>query len=71
MPHRGVEDRPQTGEVAIDRYAVVDDFRHGGIVQGVGQVLHEGMVYDEGTGQPLTGCFQDDRMPRTGEVLAR
>ncbi len=70
---------PQTGGVSIERYTVVDDFGvtinplmlegqvQGGIVQGVGQALHENVVYDEDTGQPLTGSFQDYRMPRAGD----
>jgi len=71
---------PQTGEVSIERYTVVDDFGvtinplmlegqvQGGIVQGVGQALHENVVYDEDTGQPLTGSFQDYRIPRAGDI---
>ena len=70
---------PQTGGLSIERYTVVDDFGvtinpmmlegqvQGGIVQGVGQALHENVVYDEYTGQPLTGSFQDYRMPRAGD----
>ncbi len=66
----------ETGTLAIERYTIVDDFGvtinplmlagqvHGGIVQGVGQALHENVVYDEETGQPLTASFQDYRMPR-------
>lgn len=71
---------PQTGDVSIERYTAVDDFGvtinplmlegqvQGGIVQGVGQALHENVVYDEDTGQPLTGSFQDYRMPRAGDI---
>lgn len=71
---------PQTGDVSIERYTVVDDFGvtinplmlkgqvQGGIVQGVGQALHENVVYDEDTGQPLTGSFQDYRMPRANDI---
>lgn len=73
---------PATGELAIDRYTVVDDFgmtinplmlegqSHGGIVQGVGQALHEGVIYEPGSGQPLTGSFQDYRMPRATDFPA-
>ena len=68
-----------TGEIVIERYTVVDDFGvtinplmlegqvQGGIVQGVGQALHETVVYDPVSGQPLTGSFQDYRMPRAGD----
>ncbi|OYW07133.1 MAG: hypothetical protein B7Z59_12410, partial [Acidiphilium sp. 37-67-22] len=40
---------------------------HGGIVQGVGGVLGEGMRYDS-AGQPLTGSFMDYTMPRAADV---
>jgi carbon-monoxide dehydrogenase large subunit len=74
-----VEIDPDTGEVAIDRYTVVDDFGvvvnpmvvegqvHGGIMQGIGQVLVEDTVYD-GDGQLLTGTFMDYTIPRADEV---
>ena len=37
---------------------------HGGIVQGAGQALMEDLVYDQSSGQLLTGSFQDYAMPR-------
>ena len=37
---------------------------HGGIVQGVGQALCESAVYDEASGQLLSGSFMDYCMPR-------
>ena len=37
---------------------------HGGITQGVGQALCESAVYDEGSGQLLSGSFMDYCMPR-------
>ncbi len=40
---------------------------HGGIVQGVGQALMEDLVYDEASGQLLTGSFQDYCMPRADD----
>jgi aerobic carbon-monoxide dehydrogenase large subunit len=70
-----VEVDPDTGVVAIRRYASVDDCGqpinplvvhgqvHGGIVQGAGQALVEGVVHD-GAGQVLTGSFMDYAMPR-------
>jgi aerobic carbon-monoxide dehydrogenase large subunit len=36
---------------------------HGGVVQGLGQVLSENIVYDDG-GQLLTGSFMDYALPR-------
>lgn len=74
-----VEVDPDTGHVEMVRYTVVDDVGtvlnealvkgqlHGGIVQGAGQALMERMVYQEGSGQPLTASFQDYAMPRATE----
>ncbi|MCE0504304.1 xanthine dehydrogenase family protein molybdopterin-binding subunit [Roseivivax sp. GX 12232] len=74
-----VEIDPDTGEVEIDRYQVVDDFGnlinpllvegqvHGGIAQGAGQALMERVVYDE-TGQLLTASFMDYAMPRATDL---
>jgi carbon-monoxide dehydrogenase large subunit len=76
-----VEIDPETGEIHIARYTVVDDFGtvinplivegqvHGGIVQGIGQVLLERTVYDE-SGQLLTGSFMDYAMPRAEDVTS-
>jgi aerobic carbon-monoxide dehydrogenase large subunit len=71
-----VEIDPETGEVALLRYAVSDDVGtvinplglkgqiHGGIAQGLGQVLMEQVVYDPESGQLLSGSFMDYAMPR-------
>jgi carbon-monoxide dehydrogenase large subunit len=71
-----VEVDPDTGHVALTRYASVDDVgrcinplivhgqTHGAIVQGVGQALWEQFYVDPDTGQPLTGSFMDYAMPR-------
>ena len=37
---------------------------HGGVAQGIGQAMTEYLVYDEETGQLLTGTFMDYGMPR-------
>ncbi len=70
-----VEVDPDTGNVELVRYTVVDDFGvvvnplllagqvHGGIGQGVGQALVEHTVYDD-EGQLVTGSFMDYAMPR-------
>jgi carbon-monoxide dehydrogenase large subunit len=70
-----VEVDPETGVVHVVRYTTVDDVgvpmnpmliegqMHGGIVQGVGQTLYEGAVYDA-EGQLLTASFMDYQMPR-------
>jgi carbon-monoxide dehydrogenase large subunit len=75
-----VEIDPDTGVVTIDRYTVVDDFGrtinpmmlegqvHGGIVQGLGQALFENTVYDDDSGQLLTGSFMDYCMPRADDL---
>jgi len=67
---------PETGEVIIDRYFVVDDLGrvlnplivrgqiHGGVVQGLGQALLEHQVYDRQSGQLVSGSFMDYGMPR-------
>ena len=75
-----VEIDPNTGSTTIDRYTVVDDFGrtinplmlegqvHGGIVQGIGQALLEQAVYDNDSGQLLSGSFMDYAMPRAGDI---
>jgi carbon-monoxide dehydrogenase large subunit len=74
-----VELDPETGTVAVTRYSLVDDFGtiinplllqgqiHGGVAQGLGQVLLENIVYDE-AGQLLTGSFMDYGMPRADDM---
>ena len=36
---------------------------HGGIAQGIGQALGEAIVYQPGSGQLLTGSYNDYAMP--------
>ena len=67
---------PETGEVTLDRYFVVDDLGRvlnpmivrgqiqGGVVQGIGQALIEHQIYDRHSGQLITGSFMDYGMPR-------
>jgi carbon-monoxide dehydrogenase large subunit len=71
-----VEVDPETGAVELLSYLVVDDVGtiinpltlagqiHGGVAQGVGQVLGEQVVYEAGSGQLLTASFMDYIMPR-------
>jgi len=71
-----VEVDPDTGEVALVTYTIVDDVGtvinpvtlkgqiHGGVAQGVGQALMEQVVYDDASGQLLTASFMDYAMPR-------
>ena len=65
----------ETGEVRLEKYVAVDDCGrvinpvivagqiHGGVVQGIGQALWEGAVYDE-NGQLLTGSMMDYALPK-------
>jgi len=74
-----VEIDPETGKVTVARYSLVDDFGtivnpmllqgqiHGGVAQGLGQVLCEDIVYDE-SGQLLTGSFMDYGIPRADDM---
>ncbi|HJU17387.1 MAG TPA: molybdopterin cofactor-binding domain-containing protein, partial [Stellaceae bacterium] len=71
-----VEIDPETGALALTRYAVVDDVgrcinpmivhgqTHGGIAQAVGEALWEECAIDAASGQPLAGSFMDYAMPR-------
>ena len=75
-----VEVDADTGQVAIERYTVVDDLGrvvnpmicagqiHGGLAQGIGQALMEKVVYERGTGQLLSGSFSDYAMPRAADM---
>jgi carbon-monoxide dehydrogenase large subunit len=46
---------------------IVEGQIHGGVAQGLGQVLGEHLVYDE-TGQLLTASFMDYMLPRADEL---
>ena len=71
---------PATGAVALLSYLVVDDVGtvinpltlagqiHGGVAQGVGQILMEQVVYEPGSGQLLTASFMDYCMPRAEDM---
>jgi len=66
---------PETGEIKIKRYVAVDDCGrllnplivdgqvHGGVAQGLGQALWEGVVYDD-NGNLLTGELMDYAVAR-------
>jgi aerobic carbon-monoxide dehydrogenase large subunit len=74
-----VEIDPETGVIRLDRYTIADDFGalinprvalgqvHGGVVQGIGQALHEHVVFDS-EGQLLTGSFMDYALPRAQDL---
>jgi carbon-monoxide dehydrogenase large subunit len=75
-----IELDPDTGTLEIKNYTVVDDFGmalnplllqgqvHGGIGQGVGQALSEHAVYDQDSGQLMSGSFMDYAFPRADIV---
>jgi carbon-monoxide dehydrogenase large subunit len=74
-----VEVEPETGNVEVKKYVAVDDCGkvinpllvdgqlQGGIAQGLGQALYEGVVYDE-NGQLLTGSLMDYALPRAANL---
>ena len=73
-----VEIDPATGHTDVLSYTACDDAgniinhqlvegqMHGGLAQGIGQVLGEHAVYDPESGQLLSGSFMDYAMPRAG-----
>lgn len=76
-----VEVDPDTGAVSVVAYTAVDDVGrivhptivegqiHGGVAQGLGQVLGEAVAYDE-RGQLLTASFMDYPIPRAADLPA-
>ena len=74
-----VEIDPQTGTTRVVRYTTVDDVGvavnpmlvtgqvHGGVAQGIGQALYEGVAYDA-EGQLLTASYQDYCIPRADDI---
>jgi len=75
-----VELDPRTGSVALVGYASVNDVGRvinplivrgqldGGAVQGIGQALCEQLVYDDASGQLLTGSLMDYAVPRAHDL---
>jgi carbon-monoxide dehydrogenase large subunit len=71
-----VEIDPETGDVEIASYVSANDAGRvvnplivegqiaGGALQGIGQALCEHVIYDPGSGQPLSASFMDYAMPR-------
>jgi carbon-monoxide dehydrogenase large subunit len=74
-----VEVHADTGKVDVQRYVAVDDVGktinplivegqiQGGIVQGIGQALYEGAVYDA-NGQLVSGSLMDYAVPRADNL---
>jgi carbon-monoxide dehydrogenase large subunit len=73
---------PDTGEITVLRYVVVDDFGtvinplllagqvHGGIAQGIGQAMLERVVFDPDSGQLVSGSLTDYALPRADDLPA-
>ena len=76
-----VEIDPETGTVEVVAYFAVDDVGtiinplivhgqiHGGVAQGIGQVLLERIAYDD-DGQLITGSLMDYGLPRAANLPA-
>jgi carbon-monoxide dehydrogenase large subunit len=76
-----VEIDPETGVTRVVKYTTVDDVGvamnpmlvagqvHGGVAQGIGQALYEGVSYDA-EGQLLTASYQDYCIPRADDIPA-
>ncbi len=75
-----VEVDPDTGVTRVERFTAVDDFGnvinpmivegqvHGGLGQGIGQALLERCVYDNESGQLMSGSYMDYAMPRASDL---
>jgi len=75
-----VEVDPDTGVIDITGYWVMDDFGTiinpmladgqvmGGIAQGIGQAISENIIYDEDSGQLVTGSLMDYGLPRADMI---
>ena len=75
-----VEIDPDTGVVEMVNFVAADDIGrvinpmivegqiHGGLAQGIGQALLEGCVYDDESGQLVTGSYMDYCMPRADDT---
>lgn len=73
-----VEIDAESGRTSVIAYTIVDDFGvtvnpvllqgqvHGGVVQGIGQCLHEHVVYDEDA-QLLSATLMDYALPRADD----
>jgi carbon-monoxide dehydrogenase large subunit len=75
-----VEIDRETGEVSLERLASCDDIGriinhaivegqiHGGMAQGAGQALWEGVRYDADSGQLVSGSLMDYCVPRADQL---
>jgi carbon-monoxide dehydrogenase large subunit len=75
-----VEVDPDTGVTKVNNFTAVDDDgrvinpmivegqEQGGVAQGIGQALLEACVYDNSSGQLLSGSLMDYTMPRADNL---
>lgn len=75
-----IEIDEDTGAIEIIGYTVADDLGkvinplmlagqvHGGCAQGIGQAMLEGVIYDQESGQLITGSYMDYAMPRADDM---
>ena len=75
-----VEIDPDSGAFEIVNYTAVGDSGtvlddiivegqvHGGVAQGLGQAMGESTIYDDASGQLVSGSFMDYAMPRADTV---
>jgi carbon-monoxide dehydrogenase large subunit len=75
-----VEIDPETGAVILERYIAIDDYGRlinpmltrgqvqGGLAQGIGQALIERTVYEDVSGQLLSGSLMDYALPRADDL---
>jgi aerobic carbon-monoxide dehydrogenase large subunit len=75
-----VEIDPETGQSVLVRYVAVDDVGRavnpmivhgqtmGAVAQGLGQALFERCIYEQGSGQLLTGSLMDYSLPRAEDL---
>ena len=75
-----IEVDPETGVCRIQQFTAVDDFGnvinpmivegqvHGGLAQGIGQAMLERCVYDNESGQLLSGSYMDYAMPHASDL---
>jgi carbon-monoxide dehydrogenase large subunit len=75
-----IEIDPETGAVTVERYLAIDDYGRlinpmltkgqvqGGVAQGIGQAPLEHTVYEEQSGQLLSGSLLDYALPRADDL---
>lgn len=71
---------PDTGKIRLDRFTGIDDLGRivneplaygqivGGIAQAIGEVVMEGSIFDQESGQLLSGSLMDYAFPRADDI---